>query len=220
MPDVFIDLAKVTRSHIPAANAPARMDVLNVCRNTALEGQAVPEGGVAASSTWPGTLAVSQFLAPTLKRGKPPGSKDSLPQKRKTTQTSDPSLNPTIAYSSVPTHEVILDYGDVLDETYQPPENHEISVHYAILDEVWNQNKIVVDDAFAYTIASDIMLSDDIEPCFVDEYRCRTDWPNWKQTIQVELNSLTKCKVFGPVAPSPPYVKPMGYKWVFVRKRY
>ena len=27
MPDTFSDLAKVTRSHIPAANVPARIDV-------------------------------------------------------------------------------------------------------------------------------------------------------------------------------------------------
>ncbi|KAM2692608.1 hypothetical protein EV2_006881 [Malus domestica] len=30
MPNAFTDLAKVTRSHIPAVNAHARMDVLNV----------------------------------------------------------------------------------------------------------------------------------------------------------------------------------------------
>ena len=55
IPDAFTDLPKATRSHIPAANAPARMDVLNVCRNTALEGWTVPEGGVAApvkSRSW------------------------------------------------------------------------------------------------------------------------------------------------------------------------
>ncbi|XP_068329664.1 secreted RxLR effector protein 161-like [Pyrus communis] len=49
---------------------------------------------------------------------------------------SDPSLNTTIAYSSVPTHEVILDYGNASDERCRPPENHEISVHYTVLDEL------------------------------------------------------------------------------------
>ena len=63
------------------------------------------------------------------------------------------------------------------------------------------------------------MLNDDIEPRFVDECRCRIDWSNWKQAIQVELDSLAKRKVFGSVAPTPPHVKPVGYKWVFVRKR-
>ncbi|KAM1324743.1 hypothetical protein ACFX2H_045548 [Malus domestica] len=80
-------------------------------------------------------------------------------------QTSDLSLNLTIAYSFVPTHELILDYGNVLDETNRPPENREILVNYAVLDEVWNQNEMIVDDAFAYTVASNIMLSDGIELC-------------------------------------------------------
>ena len=36
--------------------------------------------------------------------------------------------------------------------------------------------------------------------------------------MQVELNSLTKREVFGPVVQTPEDVK-LGYKWVFVRKR-
>ncbi|KAM1195661.1 hypothetical protein ACFX2J_022119 [Malus domestica] len=96
-------------------------------------------------------------------------------------------MNLTIAYSSVSTFKVILDYGDVLDETYQPPENREILVHYAVLDELWNSNEMIVDDAFAYIVASDIMLSDDIEPCSIDECRRRTDWSHWKQA---RLNSI------------------------------
>nr|CAN71103.1 hypothetical protein VITISV_000038 [Vitis vinifera] len=34
-----------------------------------------------------------------------------------------------------------------------------------------------------------------------------------------ELNSLTKQEVFGPVVQTPEDVNPVGYKWVFVRKR-
>ena len=33
------------------------------------------------------------------------------------------------------------------------------------------------------------------------------------------MDSLTKRKVFGPVLLMPPSVKPIGHKWVFVRKR-
>ncbi|KAM2926381.1 hypothetical protein FF1_043752 [Malus domestica] len=62
------------------------------------------------------------------------------------------------------------------------------------------------------------MLSDDIESRSVDECRRRTDWSNWKQAIQVELNSLAKHKVFGLVVLTPPHVKPVGYKLVFVQK--
>ncbi|KAM0984301.1 hypothetical protein ACFX14_011873 [Malus domestica] len=169
MLDAFTDLAKVTRSHIRAANAPARIDVPRVHHNPAWKGQTVPEDGKAAPSTWPGTMAASQSSAPTLKGGKSLGLKDSQPQKRKSASTSDPSLNPTITHSYIPTHKVILDYGDVLEETTRPPENREISVHYAILDEVWNQNEMIVNDAFTYTVVTNIMLSDDIEPHSIDE---------------------------------------------------
>ncbi|KAM1116954.1 hypothetical protein PS1_007390 [Malus domestica] len=79
MSDAFTDLAKVTRSHIPAANAPTRIGVLRVRRNPAWEGQIVPEGERDAPSTWPGILAASQSPAPTLKCGRPLGSKDSQP---------------------------------------------------------------------------------------------------------------------------------------------
>ena len=78
---------------------------------------------------------------------------------------------------------------------------------------------MIFDDAFAYTVATDIMLSDDIEPHSIDECRRRTDWSNWKQAIQIELDSLAKRNVFGPVAHTPTHMKPVGYKWVFVRKR-
>ncbi|KAM1635107.1 hypothetical protein ACFXTN_011967 [Malus domestica] len=118
----------------------------------------------------------SQSSAPTLKCGRPLGSKDLQPRKRKMAPSSDPSLNLTIAHSSVPMHKVILDYGDASDETCRSPENSEISVHYVVLDEVWNRN----DDAFAYSVATDIILSDDIEPRSIDECRRRTDWSNWK----------------------------------------
>ena len=37
--------------------------------------------------------------------------------------------------------------------------------------------------------------------------------------MQAKLNSLMKRDVFGPVVQTPKGVKPVGYKWVFVRKR-
>ncbi|RVW17178.1 Retrovirus-related Pol polyprotein from transposon RE1 [Vitis vinifera] len=66
----------------------------------------------------------------------------------------------------------------------------------------------------------DIIRNDeDPEPRNVEECRHRNDWPKWKEAIQAELNSLTKREVFGPVVQTPEDVKPVGYKWVFVRKR-
>ena len=53
LPDAFIDTKKVTKSHVPAANTPARIDVL--------EGQ------------------LSNESKKRLKRGRPFGSKDTTP---------------------------------------------------------------------------------------------------------------------------------------------
>ena len=47
----------------------------------------------------------------------------------------------------------------------------------------------------------------------------RSDWVKWKEAIEMELRSLKKRQVFGPVAHTPPNVSLVGYKWVFVRKR-
>ena len=47
---------------------------------------------------------------------------------------------------------------------------------------------MIVDYAFAYIVAFDIMLNDDIKPRSVDECRRRMDWSNWKQ--ESKLNSI------------------------------
>ena len=45
------------------------------------------------------------------------------------------------------------------------------------------------------------------------------DWNKWKEAIQAELASLTKRKVFSSVMPTPSKIFPVGFKWVFIRKR-
>ena len=47
----------------------------------------------------------------------------------------------------------------------------------------------------------------------------RNDWPKWKEAIQTELNLLTKQEVFGPIVQTSGNIKPVGYKWLFVKKR-
>ncbi|KAB2617089.1 inosine-5'-monophosphate dehydrogenase 2-like [Pyrus ussuriensis x Pyrus communis] len=81
----------------------------------------------------------------------------------------EPTVIPTIAYSFYPTHEEILDYGSVLEEKNFLPENREISVYYASLDDVWRRNEMIIDDALAYAVATEIMSSDDMEPLYVDD---------------------------------------------------
>lgn len=53
------------------------------------------------------------------------------------------------------------------------------------------------------------MKKKDHEPKLVHEYRCRSDGSKWKDTIQAELNSLTKCEVFGLVVWTTKSVKPV-----------
>ena len=108
---------------------------------------------------------------------------------------------------------MLHDLGDALDILFET-ENKEISIDYANVHNLMERTSTYVDDAFA----QDIMGHDDVEPHFVAEYQQRTDWPKWKDAIQVELDSLTKHKVFGPVLLTPSSVKHVGHKWVFIRK--
>ncbi|XP_070040594.1 uncharacterized mitochondrial protein AtMg00820-like [Nicotiana tomentosiformis] len=61
--------------------------------------------------------------------------------------------------------------------------------------------------------------NEDLEPQSIREYRQRRDWPKWQEAIQFELDSLAKHEVFRSVVQTSNGVKPVGYKWVFVRKR-
>ena len=61
MPDTFADLKRITKSHIPAENVPIQIDV--------------PKG--------PSTSVIANEAKTHLKRGRPLGSKDQNPRKRK-----------------------------------------------------------------------------------------------------------------------------------------
>ena len=77
-----------------------------------------------------------------------------------------------------------------------------------------------MDNIFAYNVAHNIIHeNEDSELKSVEECHNRKDWPKWKKAIQAELNSLSKREVFGPVVHTPKGVKPVGFKWIFVRKR-
>ena len=61
--------------------------------------------------------------------------------------------------------------------------------------------------------------NEDFEPKSIGVCCNRKDWHRWKEVIQAELNSLSKRKVFGLIVHTPKGVKPVGFKWIFVRKR-
>ncbi|BBH04774.1 Disease resistance protein CC-NBS-LRR class family [Prunus dulcis] len=200
MLDAFNDAAKVTKSHIPAANAPARIDVHNGQSN-------VPANGLSAAC---------------LKRGRPLGSNDSVPRKRKLMDKMNPNeinREPTIHNSNAPKEgQVLPEKENVISETSAPgvatvPESQEISINYMSTDELWSRNEMIIDDIFAFSVAAEIIKDDDIEPCSINECTQRQDWPKWKDAIQAELNSLEKRSVFGHIVPTPPNVNSVGYKW-------
>ncbi|XP_021820574.1 uncharacterized protein LOC110762278 [Prunus avium] len=206
MPDAFNDATKVMKSHIPAANAPARIDVHNGQSNVPANDSSVAR----------------------LKRGRPVGSKDSVPRKRKLIakmNANEINGEPIIHDSNSPQEgRVLPEKENVPDETRAPevvavPENQEISINYTSTNEVWNRNEIIIDNIFAFLVATEIIKVNDVEPCSIDECTQRHDWPKWKDAIQAELDSLEKRSVFGPIVPTPLNVNPVGYKWVFTRKR-
>ena len=84
---------------------------------------------------------------------------------------------------------------------------------------MWNCETVIIDNIFSFAVATEILNDDDFEPRTMAECKQRHDWPKWEEAIQIELASLAKRQVFGPVVPTPEDVQPVGYKWVFVRKR-
>ena len=74
LPDAFIDLKKVKKSHIPATNIPVRIEI--------------PTGKLQSIMT--------NEPKPRLKRGRPIGSKDTIPRKRKSAISMTPEAHITV----------------------------------------------------------------------------------------------------------------------------
>ncbi|KAL0392455.1 UNVERIFIED_CONTAM: Copia protein [Sesamum radiatum] len=198
LPDAFIDTKKVTKSHIPAENVPARLEV--------------PE--VTLTQT---KASESQMRR---KRGRPLGSKDANPRKRKEHIVSvnhDANVTTSnVSKDKIP--EVILSEDPKRNEQ-DLDDSYEMSINYAHNSLGWYRKEIKMNDIFAYSVAVEIMDEDDNDPQTMEECQHRNDWKSWKKAIQDELDSLNKREVFGPIIPTPKGVKPVGYKWVFVRKK-
>jgi len=200
LPDAFVDTKNVVKSYIPAANAPARIEI--------------PIGHPEAS--------ITNESKTRRKRGRPLGSKNLKPRKSKNLKGMDEDATLALEKSGEEKeieNEKISQENDILDND-RNVDNSEISINYVYTGVQWNRKDVILDDKFAYSVAIDVVSEDDdIEPKSVDECRQRKDWSQWKEAIQAELKSLEKREVFGPVVHTPKGIKPVGYKWVFVRKR-
>ena len=180
LPDAFNDATKVTKSHIPAVNTPARIYV--------------PEEHKEMDEN-----------VPRQKRGRPIGSKNATPRKKRG-RNQEPSLlqSEQSAPREETTPEVVKTHEKIND-----PKNTEILNNY--YNDLWNRNEIIIDDMFAFSMAYEIM-HDDYESRSITKCCQRQDWPKWEEAIQTELSSLAKRDVFRPIAQTPDNVKPVGYK--------
>ena len=75
-------------------------------------------------------------------------------------------ISPDLLYDHLVHEPLIIKLGQgvtVIPKEDQVPENNEISIHYVHTGEIWDRNKIVVDNIFSYKVALDITRSNDNE---------------------------------------------------------
>ena len=212
LPDAFTDIRGVSKSHIPAANAPERVEI----PMEGMDSTRVPNPGkrgrelddsVDAPRRRPQKQNTrvqalhSQSVVPevTCPEGEGPSALVRTNITDSTRASEQPDLNNTGNQNE-------------LDDA-----NEEITTDYVESRDLYNRKTTVVDINFVSKIAT--VIDEDPEPKSMAECRKRSDWVKWKEAIETELCLLKKRQVFGPVAPTPPKVFHVGYKWVFVRKR-
>ena len=156
-----------------------------------------------------------------MKRGRPIGSKDTIPRKMKSVISMTPeehiTVKPQVDEQVAPAETAVkaLSLNDVPVHN-----NEEISINYIHEGRIWDQNTTHINNAFSFQVAMDIIRNDkDQEPQNVNKCRHRNNWLKWKESIKTELRSLAKREVFGLIVQTPTNIQLVGYRWVFVRKR-
>ena len=122
LPNAFIDSTKVTRSHISPANIPAMIEI--------------PIGKLQSSMT--------NEPKPRLKRGRPIGSKDTIPRKRKSVIsmtleehiTVKPQVDEQVAPAEAPVKELCLNDVPIHN-------NEEISINYIHEGRIWDRSTTI-----------------------------------------------------------------------------
>jgi hypothetical protein len=138
----------MTKSHIPALNAPARIDIT------------------------PAEVIIYR------KRGIPISSKDKNPRKRKeknnTVSVTPAEVTDKIPeeIGSRTPEEVI----DKVPEKTQVPNDYEISINYVQNGIMWNRNETHVDENFAYVITIEVINEEDYVSKTLEECMHRNDW--------------------------------------------
>ncbi|KAL0290062.1 UNVERIFIED_CONTAM: hypothetical protein Scaly_2684100 [Sesamum calycinum] len=154
LPDAFIDTKKVTKSHISAENVPARLEVPEV------------------------TLTQTKASESQIRRkcGRPLGSKNANPRKRKDHIVSinhDANVTTSnVSEDKIP--EVILSEDPKRNEQ-DLNDSYEMSINYAHNSLGWYRKEIKMNDIFAYFIAVEIMDEDDNDPQTMEECQHQND---------------------------------------------
>ena len=155
LPETFIDSIKVTKSHIPAVYISARIEI--------------PTGKLQSN--------MSNEPKPRLKRGRPIGSKDTIPRKRKSAismtpeehTTVKPQVDEQVTPLEAPVKELSLNDVPVHN-------NEEIFINHIHEGRIWDRNTTHINDAFSFQVAMDIIKNDeDQEPQYVNECPHRND---------------------------------------------
>jgi hypothetical protein len=168
LPDAITNNKKIVKSHNPAANTPAKIEVPI--------GQSI-------------NIAANKSKA-CLMRGRPINANDKIPHKRKAQGNEISALEealPTKQATKIDLSKLFVQNSpgnksleeesfeeespeELPPEEEQVPENNEISINYVSSGKILDRNKIVVNNIFSFKVAIDIIRSnDDIEPKTVEE---------------------------------------------------
>ena len=213
LPDAFTDYKGVTKSYHPARNVPERIEVPN---KTIQLPPSKPVLGKRGRSK-----AINQDVAPKRQRkqdNKNSKSVNVTQQQVVRHQVNKQNSHPTSTVHSIPDVGTSEHPDAIVLGNNEPSRGvQEISINYIDSGESYDRKTTIVDIYFAKTIAE--IIQTDPDPKTMAECKKRSDWNKWKEAIQAELASLTKRKVFSSAIPTPSQIFPVGFKWVFVRKR-
>ena len=141
LPDVFIDIKKVTKSHVPVVNVPAHIDV--------------PEGQL--------ENAIANESKTCLKHGRPIGSKDLIPRKRKGTTYEKLSTLEEFTNMKGSNGEIQLDKQLAPEEAQidQISVSRTKKISMSQTGETKDYSDIIIYNIFAFQVAMDIMRNDE-----------------------------------------------------------
>ncbi|OMO58409.1 hypothetical protein CCACVL1_25460 [Corchorus capsularis] len=181
MPNAFNETARVKKSHILAVNVPARIEV-------PVELTKMDRSG-------------PKDTVPRKRRGRNPESAPDEP----IDLSRGKEIPPEVLQNLIQREHIALEVAQTYEKITNPG-NTEISMNYC--NEIWDRNEIIINDAFALSVAHEIK-NDDYEPRSITECRQRQYWPKWEEAIRIELT--LQREVFGPITKTPDNIKPVGF---------